>query len=112
METLNHFLGEKEFYEIASSQYKDILVRVCLGLLKTSANEYEMMSTDPEQFVTLALDSCDKQQSRIVKTQAAKLIETICDNIDGAVSFVTLFCCQSIYLALDANKTHINSDFS
>jgi hypothetical protein len=40
------------------------------------------------------------------------LIETICDNIDGAVSFVTLFCCQSIYLALDDNKTMINADFS
>ncbi len=68
METLNHFLGEKEFYEIASSQYREILVRVCLGLLKTSNSEYEMMSNDPDQFVTLALDTCDKQTSRIVKT--------------------------------------------
>ena len=85
---------------------------MCLGLLKTSASEYALMTSDPEQFVTLALDTCDKQQSRIVKTQAAKLIETICDNIDGAVSFVTLFCCQSIYLALDDHKKEINTDFT
>lgn len=85
---------------------------MCLGLLKTSASEYALMTNDPEQFVTLALDTCDKQQSRIVKTQAAKLIETICDNIDGAVSFVTLFCCQSIYLALDDHKKEINTDFT
>lgn len=48
----------------------------------------------------LALDTCDKQKSRIVKTQAAKLLEAMCDNVDGAVSFVTLFSCQSISLAL------------
>lgn len=51
------------------------------------------MTKDPEQFVSLALDTCDKQQSKVVKTQAAKLLEAICDNIDGAVSFITLFCC-------------------
>jgi hypothetical protein len=51
------------------------------------------MIKDPDQFVSLALDTCDKQTSKIVKTQAAKLLETICDSIDGAVSFVTLFAC-------------------
>lgn len=43
---------------------------------------------------------CDKQKSQVVKTQGAKLLESMCDNIDGVVSFVTLFTCQSICLAL------------
>jgi len=51
------------------------------------------MKNDPEQFVNLALDTCDKQTSRVIKTQGAKLLEAICDNIDGAVSFITIFCC-------------------
>lgn len=59
--------------------------------------------------MNLALDVCDKQKSRIIKTQGAKLVENLCDNIDGAVSFVTLFCCQSINLALNANKGPIES---
>jgi hypothetical protein len=50
--------------------------------------------------VALALDVCDKQKSRVIKSQGAKLLEGLCDNIDGAVSFVTLFSCQSICLAL------------
>ena len=63
------------------------------------------MIEDPEQFVNLALDTCDKQSSKVVKTQGAKLLEAMCDNIDGAVSFVTLFCCQSIALSLNPLKT-------
>lgn len=61
------------------------------------------MVKDPEGFVNLALDTCDKQKSKIAKTQGAKLMESICDNIDGAVSFITNFTCQALSLALDPN---------
>lgn len=70
------------------------------------------MQKDPENFVHLALDTCDKQKSMIVKTQAAKLLEAICDNIDGAVSFVTLFCCQAISISLSKHPFDgISHDF-
>lgn len=36
--------------------------------MKTSSTELDQMTNDPEQFVQLALDTCDKQQSKIVKT--------------------------------------------
>lgn len=62
------------------------------------------MRKDPEQFMNLALDTCDKQKSLVIKTQGAKLLEAICDNIDGAVSFVTIFCCQAINYALADNS--------
>jgi hypothetical protein len=50
------------------------------------------MINDPDQFVNLALDTCDKQSSKVIKTQGAKLLEAICDNIDGSITFTTLFC--------------------
>ena len=36
--------------------------------MRTTKVEYEQMIKDPEQFVNLALDTCDKQKSKIVKT--------------------------------------------
>lgn len=45
-----------------------MLVNVCLTLMRTTKPEYEQMIKDPEQFVALALDTCDKQKSKIVKT--------------------------------------------
>lgn len=67
------------------------------------------MLEDPDAFVNLALDTCDKQKSRVIKTQGAKLVETLCDNVDGAVSFLTLFSCQSIALAYDPQSGAIAS---
>jgi hypothetical protein len=68
VETLVIFIGEKEFYNIYSHSYKLLLVHVALNFLKTSRSEYESMIKDPEQFVNLALDTCDKQNSKVVKT--------------------------------------------
>ena len=73
-------------------------------MLKTTQSELDMVTKDPEQFVQLALDTCDKQRSKVVKTQAAKLIDTLCDNIDGSLSFITLFCCQAISIALEGEN--------
>ena len=82
-------------------------MHVAFNLLRTQESEIELLHNDPDEFVQLALDACDKQKSKIVKTQAAKLLEAMCDNVDGAVSFVTLFSCQSISLAMGIGS---NSD--
>jgi hypothetical protein len=60
-------------------------------LLRTTKSEQQQMIDDPQEFVNLALDCCDKQKSYIVKTQAAKLLEAVCDNIDGAVYNITVY---------------------
>lgn len=67
-ETLALFAGEKEFYNHISKDYKTVLVNVCLTLMRTSKNEYEQMFKDPDNFINLALDTCDKQKSKVVKT--------------------------------------------
>lgn len=68
METLALFVGEKEFFQLIVDKQRDLLVKVCLNLMRTTPQEYEEMTSDPEQFVNLALDTCDKQKSKVVKT--------------------------------------------
>lgn len=54
------------------------------------------MINQPEQFVQLALDTCDNHKFGVIKTQTAKLIEALVDNIDGAVSTFVNFISQAI----------------
>ena len=68
IETLAMFAAEKEFYEIVMKWCRALLVNVGLTLMRTGRTEYEQMIKDPESFVNLALDTCDKQKSKVVKT--------------------------------------------
>lgn len=68
VETLTIFVGEKEFYNIFSVSYKLLLIHVSLNFIRTSKSEMEQMIVDPDQFVNLALDTCDKQNSKVIKT--------------------------------------------
>ena len=45
------------------------------------------------------------------KTQACKLLEALCDNIDGSVTFITNMACGAINLALQG-QTQENYDTS
>jgi len=60
IETIVLFSGEKEFYGLISKSYRELLVNVSLTLLRTTKSEFDMMTKDPESFVNLALDTCDK----------------------------------------------------
>ena len=42
-----------------------------------------------------------------VKSQACKLLEAICDNVFGAVTFVTFFCCSAVNVALKGDQGQI-----
>ncbi len=55
---------------------------------------------DPQEFINLALDCCDKQKSQTVKTQACMLLEHICDNVDGGTTCITTFACNALNFAL------------
>jgi hypothetical protein len=45
----------------------------------------------------------------VIKTQAAKLIESLADHVDGVISFLTTFSCHSINYALLSGKV-VNKD--
>ena len=125
-ETISNFVIEcLENLHLASAfeQFKDIYFRalpslildVGMNLIKCTETERMTMLNDPPDFVALALDTCDKQESMTVKTQAAKLFEGLCDNIDGAVTYTTYFCCHAINLTLskERNKEMLEiTDFS
>ena len=83
------------------------IVDTCLNLMVLTKTEAEMIREDAEEYINLTLDCCDKQTSMNVKSQACKLLEAICDNIYGAVTFVTYFCCSSINLALQGDQGKI-----
>jgi hypothetical protein len=61
-------ISEKESYDIFSQNYRQLLVIVALFMMKTTKNELEQMRKDAEQFINLALDTCDKQKSKVIKT--------------------------------------------
>ncbi len=86
---------------------KTVLVHICLTLMRSLPEELSMLDNDPDEFVSLALDTCDKQQSQVIKTQAAKLLESISDHIDGAVSYTCIFCCNAVSFALKHQKENI-----
>jgi len=69
----------------------NLILDVGLNFIKTTETERQDMFDNPQEFVNLALDTCDKQKSNTVKTQAAKLFEGLCDNIDGAVTLTSYF---------------------
>ena len=104
IETLVLYSGESEFQDELIKTTRPLLVHVAFNLLRTQESEIGLLKEDPDEFVQLALDTCDKQKSKTVKTQAAKLLEAMCDNVDGAVSFVTLFSCQSISLVMGSGS--------
>lgn len=79
---------------------QNIVVQVCLNLIKFTKNEAEQMKDDPQEYINFSLDCCDKQNSMVPKTQACKLIESMCDNVDGAVTFISNLACSAINMAL------------
>lgn len=115
-ETISHFVEEvlenlslttqyEQFKNIFFRFLPNLILDVGLNLMKTTESERQDMQDRPAEFVALALDTCDKQQSGIVKTQAAKLFEGLCDNIDGAVTYTSYFCIQALNMTLSKESS-------
>jgi hypothetical protein len=101
MEFVAKCIGEPRYYQEIFVQAKKLLmVNVGFTFLKTTAMEREKMVNDSDDFVHLALDTCDKQRSGIIKTQAAKILEALCDHIEGSTSFLAVFACKALDWAL------------
>ncbi len=99
MRLLSTLLDDNNFYIMFSPNKQSIIVDIVLVMLRSSSKEIKSMSTDPENFVNLAIDACEKQESETCKTEAAKLLEALCDHVDGCLSFTSIFCCEAIKYA-------------
>jgi hypothetical protein len=71
-------------------------------MLQTTNEEKEVLEDSAQEFFTLAIDTVDKQESQVIKTQGAKMLEALCDYIDGSVTFATVFTLDA--LAFGAKK--------
>jgi len=96
LEMIANFAQISDLYDLLLANIKPLVIEVGMPLMRSSKSEVDMFYDQPDDFVTLALDTCDKQLSEITKTAAAKMIENICDHIDGALSFVCFIAFEII----------------
>ncbi len=59
-----------------------------------------MINDQPSEFVSLSLDSCEKQASGIPKTAAAELLEALNDNFDHSPMMITEFLVETMQIGL------------
>jgi hypothetical protein len=88
-----------------------IFIFIILPYLKISEAERESMANDPKEFVNLQIDTCSKQKSKTYKTQAAKLLEHLVDNVDGMLTFCTQFVFEVYDIGVDPLKEIADSQF-
>lgn len=99
MRMLCNMLEDHNFYPLFSATKHKLMSDIVLVMLRTTKKEKDWIATDPQNFVNLALDVCEKQESETCKTEAAKLLEALCDHIDGCLTLVTILCTQTIQYA-------------
>lgn len=93
---LSIFTADNNFYAIFYQGRGNIIVNVALLLLRSTPEEIKDMRCNPRNFINLAADSCENKDSETVKTEAAKLLDSVCENIDGSLTFACNFCCEAI----------------
>ncbi|KAL4471311.1 hypothetical protein ABPG73_018224 [Tetrahymena malaccensis] len=109
----SHICAEQsEFYKIFQDCSRVLLLEVIFPLMRSSQSEQESLENNPEEFVRLALDTCDRQISYSYKCAAAKLLETVCDYIDGFETIVSLLLIQIVGFSIKfENITDVDANY-
>jgi len=63
MEILVILTGENDFYDHFANNMPVLVVSICMNLIQTTESEAQLIMNDPQEFVNLAIDCCDKQKS-------------------------------------------------
>eukprot|EP00831_Metopus_contortus_P008384 TRINITY_DN13219_c0_g1_i1.p2 TRINITY_DN13219_c0_g1~~TRINITY_DN13219_c0_g1_i1.p2 ORF type:complete len:201 (+),score=32.84 TRINITY_DN13219_c0_g1_i1:228-830(+) len=77
---LAKMLEESSFFSLFSPEKERIIIDIVLNFLKCTKKEKSWIKSDPHNFVNLAADTCEKQESGICKTEAIKMLESFCDH--------------------------------
>ncbi|CAD8209120.1 unnamed protein product [Paramecium octaurelia] len=85
---LAHFGGQAELYPYFQESKGLLITDIIYPFLITTKSEYQIMKEQPEEFVNIAIDVVDKQESDLPKTAATTLLESLCDHIDGSTSYL------------------------
>ncbi len=64
------------------------MIDIILPLLRSTTRELNDFTQNQSEFVNFSLDTCTGQESQTAKTQAAQLLEYLCENIDGSLTYI------------------------
>ncbi|OMJ75645.1 hypothetical protein SteCoe_25168 [Stentor coeruleus] len=108
--------GESRFFPVFAEVYKKLILEFVPNALNILKSERDNAEDDPSEFVNMGMDICERQESENIRSTVAKLLEAICDNIDGALTFFVGAVMQSVDLCLSSkignNETNQVSLFS
>jgi len=93
---ISNLISNSVFYHIFSPIKDMLLIDIVFVLMSSDVKEKSLITSDPEGFVSLASDVCEKQNSRIFKTEAARLLHTINKHLDGGLTFTYFLCTQTL----------------
>ena len=57
---LSKLTENEKFFEVFQIHKAPLIITGIFNLLKTQQQEFEMIDCDPQEFVNLGLDTCDK----------------------------------------------------
>jgi hypothetical protein len=89
-----------EYFPLFAETKKEFIVDVIMPLLRTNEEDLEAFHERPDDFVSLALDVVDQQTSGVPKTAAARLLEYLCDHIDGALTYTVVIALNLVDFTL------------
>lgn len=74
--------------EMLVEQEKEILFEVILPCLRPTKHLQRLIDEDPEEYYKRRADLCQKQEIDTIEGSAMKIMESLCDDVDGAATFV------------------------
>jgi hypothetical protein len=90
----------KDYHEEFKKHGNRLLTDIGFMYSMTMIEEKREMTDNPAEFVKIALDVCDRQKFIIMKSQAAKFIETIGDKVDQVFQQNCLLACDILEQAV------------
>eukprot|EP00826_Nyctotherus_ovalis_P057266 TRINITY_DN7821_c0_g3_i4.p1 TRINITY_DN7821_c0_g3~~TRINITY_DN7821_c0_g3_i4.p1 ORF type:complete len:437 (-),score=140.82 TRINITY_DN7821_c0_g3_i4:53-1363(-) len=100
---VKHLLKNNAFYAVFGQTKNIFTVDIVMMLVKATEKEVKSVTADPSNFVNLAIDVCTRQSSKVPKTEAIGLLEALCTNIDGSLSFTIILCTELIRYGLSGD---------
>ncbi|OMJ89162.1 hypothetical protein SteCoe_8706 [Stentor coeruleus] len=109
---LTKLCTDNRLIQYFNDSYKNIILNICFPLLKCTLSDIENFKENPEEFVSLSSDICEKQESETVKSTAASLLESICTKIDGSLKYVISTALEIIDFTVTQNTQGIYPNLS
>ena len=112
MDIASKCCGESTFFPVFLQYFKFLITKLIPNALHLTSLDKEQVLQSPNEFVDAGFDICERQESETVKTTAAKLLEILCDNIDGSLTFLVNTILTLLVSTLSGNNTLITEELS